>query len=418
MLLCHSNTLPSRRSRGKTAEKSAKVAVCDRKCVLLRQTKESKEKLKMKKTILLAAMLCLCAAVSHAQDPNFYIYLCIGQSNMVGQGPIAAEDSIVSDRFLNLTASDCDTHPMGQWRKAIPPLCRQWTKLCPADYFGRTMVENLPENVRVGTIMVAVDGCSIRLFHPDSCSQWIAGDLPDWQRAEVNCYGGLPLHRLLTLAEKAQNDGVIKGILLHQGETDAYNDQWRKTLRKIYRDLQQELRFDSTAVPLLVGEVVRGEYGGVCGHANPTINDIARHYPNTYVVSSEGCLPSADNLHFSSEGYRQLGRHYALRYLEATDSKLAELCRQRLSSAGYDNISAPASSLTVKTSRRGKTLGVEASEPIEKVDVVSYSGQTVKIFTPGGKKAFELKLKGLPKEKLVFVFQGAGGKATADIDLQ
>ena len=34
----------------------------------------------------------------------------------------------------------------------------------------------------------------------------------------------------------------------------------------------------STAVPLLVGEVVRGEYGGICGHANPTINDIANHH--------------------------------------------------------------------------------------------------------------------------------------------
>jgi hypothetical protein len=109
----------------------------------------------------------------------------------------------------------------------------------------------------------------------------------------------------------------------------------RKTLRKIYRDLQQELRFDSTAVPLLVGEVVRGEYGGICGHANPTINDIARHYPNTYVVSSEGCLPSDDNLHFSSEDYRQLGRRYALRYLETTNPQLAEMCRKKMKAARH-----------------------------------------------------------------------------------
>ena len=27
---------------------------------------------------------------------------------------------------------------------------------------------------------------------------------------------------------------------LHQGETDAYNDQWRKEVRKIYRDLPKE----------------------------------------------------------------------------------------------------------------------------------------------------------------------------------
>ena len=50
---------------------------------------------------------------------------------------------------------------------------------------------------------------------------------------------------------------------------------------------------------------------------NPTINDIANRYPNTYVVSSEGCLPCDDYLHFCGEGYRILGRHYAKRYLEA-----------------------------------------------------------------------------------------------------
>ena len=73
---------------------------------------------------------------------------------------------------------------------------------------------------------------------------------------------------------------------------------------------------DLTVVPLLVGEVVRSEYGGICGHANPTINDMANRYPNTYIVSSEGCLPCYDYLHFSGEGYRLLGRHYAQRYLE------------------------------------------------------------------------------------------------------
>ena len=30
----------------------------------------------------------------------------------------------------------------------------------------------------------------------------------------------------------------------------------------------------------------------------------------------KGCLPCEDYLHFSGEGYRLLGRHYAQRYLE------------------------------------------------------------------------------------------------------
>ena len=194
----------------------------------------------------------------------------------------------------------------------------------------------MPKNVRIGIVSVAVEGCPITFFDKDQNAPLIAKEERDWMNGILDQYGRDPYKRLLTMAKIAAKDGVIKGILLHQGETDAYNDQWRKTLMKIYRDLQQELQFDSTSVPLLVGEVVRGEYGGICGHANPTINDIANHYPNTYVVSSEGCMPSDDNLHFSSEDYRMLGRHYALRYLEATNPQLAEVCRQKLAIAGLD----------------------------------------------------------------------------------
>ena len=33
---------------------------------------------------LLTLIFCLCALGAHAQDPNFYIFLCFGQSNMEG----------------------------------------------------------------------------------------------------------------------------------------------------------------------------------------------------------------------------------------------------------------------------------------------------------------------------------------------
>jgi len=47
---------------------------------------------------------------------------------------------------------------------AVPPLCRSGhTGLTPADYFGRTLVANLPKNIRVGIVHVAVGGCKIEL---------------------------------------------------------------------------------------------------------------------------------------------------------------------------------------------------------------------------------------------------------------
>jgi lysophospholipase L1-like esterase len=88
-------------------------------------------------------------------------------------------------------------------------------------------------------------------------------------------------------------------------------------VKKIYGDIISDLNLDPKKVPLIAGETVGADQQGVCAHANPTINDIANHYPNTFVVSSEGCPPGDDNVHFSSEGYREMGRHYARRYLEA-----------------------------------------------------------------------------------------------------
>ena len=355
---------------------------------------------------------------SNAQDQNFWIFLCFGQSNMAGQAPIEQQDLAVSDRYLSMATTDGgDGRQLGTWRKAVPPLCRADAHLGPADWFGRTLLEVVPNDVRIGIVSVAVEGCPITFFDKDKNAPLIAKEERDWMNGILNQYGRDPYERLLSMAKTAAKDGVIKGILLHQGETDAYNDEWRKEVRKIYRDLQEELQFDSTAVPLLVGEVVRKEYNGVCGHANPTIDDIANHYPNTYVVSSEGCLPSDDNLHFSSEGYRLLGRHYALRYLEATHPALAETCRQQLAKAGLDKMAVTTSILTVKAVLKGEYISISASEPIEKMNVVSFSGQTVKTYNPAGKIAFRIAAAGLPKEKLVFVLQSANGKATVDMNL-
>ena len=82
-------------------------------------------------------------------DPNFHIYLCFGQSNMEGNAAIESQDlSGISTRFQMMAAVNFGTNrTKGNWYKAIPPLCRQNTGLTPADYFGRTLVEKLPENI-------------------------------------------------------------------------------------------------------------------------------------------------------------------------------------------------------------------------------------------------------------------------------
>ena len=93
-----------------------------------------------------------CVNMINAQDPNFHIYLSFGQSNMEGNARIEPQDTVnVNDRFKVLEAVDCPNldREKGKWYTAAPPLCRCRTGLTPTDYFGRTMVENLPENVKV-----------------------------------------------------------------------------------------------------------------------------------------------------------------------------------------------------------------------------------------------------------------------------
>ena len=112
-------------------------------------------------------------------DKNFYIYRAFGQSNMEGNARSQDQDREgISDRWLMMAAVDFPRmeRKMYEWYTAVPPLCRESNGLTPVDYFGRTMVDNLPEKVRVGVINVAVGGCKIEAFMKDrtSSSWWRA----------------------------------------------------------------------------------------------------------------------------------------------------------------------------------------------------------------------------------------------------
>ena len=97
---------------------------------------------------------------------------------MEGNAKIEAQDTCnVNERFLMMAAVDCPSlgRVKGQWYKAVPPLVRCHTGLTPADYFGRTLVERLPDNIKVGVVNVAVGGCRIELFDEENCISFHIG---------------------------------------------------------------------------------------------------------------------------------------------------------------------------------------------------------------------------------------------------
>lgn len=252
-----------------------------------------------------------------AQDPNFHIYLCFGQSNMEGNARYEDKDmEDVNPRFVSMATMD-DTKlgwKKGEWHTAIPPLCRPYTGLTPADYFGRKMVERLPENVKVGVINVAVGGCDIALFDKVNYGAYLEKQ-PEWMKNMCREYDNNPYARLIELARKAQKDGVIKGILMLQGETNTGQQDWPLKVKNVYENILSDLSLDSNSVPLYAGEVVGEDVGGRCASHNPVINRLPEVIPSAHVVSSKGCPCAPDSLHYSAEGYRILGKRFAEKVL-------------------------------------------------------------------------------------------------------
>ncbi len=260
--------------------------------------------------------LLLLSLNTFSQDRKFYIFLCIGQSNMEGNARIESQDTTVDKRFQVLAAVDCPElgRTRGNWYTAVPPLCRCRTGLTPADYFGRVLIANLPDKCRVGVINVSVAGCKIELFDKENF-QTYAATAPSWMTNIIKEYGGNPYVRLVEMAKLAQKDGVIKGILLHQGESNTNDTLWTKKVKVVYDNLMKDLNLNPKKVPLLAGEVVNADQGGVCASMNSIIATLPQTIPNSYVISSSECPDARDNLHFNAEGYRTFGKRYAERML-------------------------------------------------------------------------------------------------------
>jgi hypothetical protein len=251
-------------------------------------------------------------------DPDFHVFLAFGQSNMEGFPGIEPADTAgVDPRFRMLAAVDFPSlgRRKGEWYEAVPPLCRSSTGLCPADYFGRTMVAGMPERLRVGVINVAVAGCRIELFDKDT-DQAYAATAPSWMTNIIEQYGGHPYQHLVDMARLAQRTGVIKGILLHQGESNANDAEWPNKVGKIYRDLIEDLNLVAAAVPLLAGETVNADQGGATAGMNAIIAELPKAVPNAHVISSKGCEARRDRLHFTPPGYRELGKRYGEQMLK------------------------------------------------------------------------------------------------------
>jgi len=293
-----------------------------------------------------------------AVDPNFYIFLCFGQSNMEGAAKPEPMDLVSpGPRFLLMPAVDfpaTDTRParkMGEWCEAIPPLCRPNNGLTPADWFGRTLVASLPENIKIGVIHVAIGGIDIRGFLPDSISSYVKR-APNWMTGMLKAYDNNPYQRLVTLAKKAQKEGVIKGILMHQGETNTGDPKWAGMVQQVYDRLCGDLQLKPEEVNLYAGNIVQAGGKGVCIGCKKQIDDLPKTLHTSQVISSDDCTNGPDRLHFDAAGYRELG----CRYGEAVARFLGYEPKRPAAMIASQMIEVPADAVTVENAIPGNAF--------------------------------------------------------------
>ncbi len=284
------------------------------------------------KQFLLTAVMLLCSVMGTKAevDPNFYIYICFGQSNMEGNADWEVQDEGVDSHFQMLATCNfperkvkgdntkkIPARQMGKWYTAECPIVSPVGKLGPSDYFGRTMVEQLPDK-KIGVIAVAMGGSPIEMFDKDLYwDKYQANYNEWWAQLARNYYGENPYGRIIEMAKEAQKVGVIKGILLHQGESNNGDEKWPGMVKKIYKDMLHDLGLRPADVPIFVGETEYENMGGGCSWHNHVVAKIPEVIPTGHVVSADG-IPGngTDPWHFSAAGYRTFGQRYAEKVLD------------------------------------------------------------------------------------------------------
>ncbi|MCQ2819194.1 MAG: sialate O-acetylesterase [archaeon] len=272
----------------------------------------------MKSFLFITLSLCLCSLIKSDPDPNFYIFLAFGQSNMEGRGDIEEVDKTVDERFQMMATCnfDAENRTEGNWYPAVPPLVRSNCRyIGPSDYFGRQLAEILPQSVRVGIINIAIGASSIDLFDEDKVEEYLKTCKESIRKTAQTYYHSNPFRHLMNKAKEAQKVGVIKGILLHQGEADCGEEDWPNNVKTVYDRMLKELNLTGDKCPLLAGEVVREEYGGTKAKHNAIIAKLPSVIPTSYVISADGLPPKDDHIHFNTISIRTFGRRYGVQML-------------------------------------------------------------------------------------------------------
>lgn len=254
-------------------------------------------------SIALAAFLLNgCANSESARKESFHLFLLAGQSNMAGRGIIEEIDRTAHPRILALNSE-------GQWVPAVAPIHfdKKVAGVGLGKSFARSLVEADPD-IRIGLIPAACGGSPI--------SSWEPGGYHDQTKSH-------PYDDAIKRARLALEEGVLKGILWHQGESDSKPEAarvYQEKLEDLIARFREEL--DAPELPFIIGQLGRfpeRPWNEWRERVNTAHINVADNDENAGFVSSAGLTPKSDNTHFDSKSLRTFGKRYADAYRQLLD---------------------------------------------------------------------------------------------------
>lgn len=247
---------------------------------------------------LLLSLSCLCLFSSAQQKPNpdFDLYILIGQSNMAGRG-------VITDEFK--TQGHPDLYMLNQqnlWVTAKNPLHFDKPKMDgvgPGMMFGIQMAEANPTN-KIGLIPCAVGGTAIE--------SWLPGG---YDKA-TNTH---PYDDAIIRIKEAMKSGVIKGVVWHQGEANSSLEKSKIYLTHLAELIERIRKLTGNPnLPVVIGEL--GRYKENYQYINRELVKLPTTVKCTAIASSEGLINKGDQIHFDGASANEMGKRMAAKMIE------------------------------------------------------------------------------------------------------
>jgi len=247
---------------------------------------------------LLFFVFQFCEFRANAEEPQMYIVLMVGQSNMAGRGYFGNPlDTVSYDNIFSLSKDSV-------WVRARNPLHhdKPEASVGMGITFAHELAAKSGRNVKIGLVPCAAGGTSIE--------QWLNNSF-------FGHTGNFYLYdNLIKRARKAAKSGKIIGLIWHQGESASASGRsvgYQAKMDTLFRRIRKDL--DNPELPIVAGEI--GYFLSKrtdCPEwqkVNESIVGLKNSLSKFDVVTADGLTSNPDNLHFSAAAQRELGKRYA-----------------------------------------------------------------------------------------------------------